>query len=181
LNTLVDSKTTPLPRLLLSQYYQSRGYSSNLLYARVIEQEIDRRGKLEALHNEVAALAERPWADIQKNPGFYANYLYRAVCNVAPEAFDSSEEVAQALKNAERGDLYNAQFLVQTILDDLGSREQEMKKPARILLVLDESGQWIEDDAGRLAQLQALVEEAAIKGQGKIWIVVTTHEDMGAV
>jgi hypothetical protein len=45
LNTLVDSKTTPLPRLLLSQYYQSRGYSSNLLYARVIEQEIDRRGK----------------------------------------------------------------------------------------------------------------------------------------
>jgi hypothetical protein len=181
LNTLVDSKTTPLPRLLLSQYYQSRGYSANLLYARVIEQEIDRRGKLEALHNEVAALAERPWADIQKNPGFYAKYLYRAVCNVAPEAFGSPEEVAQALKNAERGDLYNAQFLVQTILDDLASCEQEMKKPARILLVLDESGQWIEDDAGRLAQLQALVEESAIKAQGKIWVFVTTHEDMGAI
>ncbi len=70
---------------------------------------------------------------------------------------------------------------MQTILDDLASREAEIKKPARILLVLDESGQWIEDDAGRLAQLQALVEEAAIKGQGKIWIFVTTHEDMGAI
>lgn len=181
LNTLVDSKTTPLPRLLLSQYYQSRGYSANLLYARVIEQEIDRRGKLEALHTEVAALADRPWTDIQKNPGFYSKHLYRAACNVAPDAFASPEEVAQALKNAERGDLYNAQFLVQTMLDDLASREHEIKKPARILLVLDESGQWIEDDAGRLAQLQALVEEAAIKGQGKIWIFVTTHEDMGAI
>ncbi len=181
LNTLVDSKTTPLPRLLLSQYYQSRGYSSNLLYARVIEQEIDRRGKLEALHAEVAALAERPWSEIQKNPGFYSKHLYRAACKVAPDAFDSPEGVAQALKNAERGDLYNAQFLVQTMLDDLASREQEIKKPVRILLVLDESGQWIEDDAGRLAQLQALVEEAAIKGQGKIWIFVTTHEDMGAI
>jgi hypothetical protein len=181
LNTLVDSKTTPLPRLLLSQYYQSRGYSSNLLYARVIEQEIDRRGKLEALHTEVAGLADRPWADIQKNPGFYSKHLYRAACKVAPDAFANPEEVAQALKNAERGDLYNAQFLVQTMLDDLASREQEIKKPARILLVLDESGQWIEDDAGRLAQLQALVEEAAIKGQGKIWIFVTTHEDMGAI
>jgi hypothetical protein len=181
LNTLVDSKTTPLPRLLLSQYYQSRGYSSNLLYARVIEQEIDRCGKLEALHTEVAALADRPWTDIQKNPGFYSKHLYRATCKVAPDAFASPEEVAQALKNAERGDLYNAQFLVQTMLDDLTSREQEIKKPSRILLVLDESGQWIEDDAGRLAQLQALVEEAAIKGQGKIWIFVTTHEDMGAI
>lgn len=181
LNTLVDSKTTPLPRLLLSQYYQSRGYSSNLLYARVIEQEVDRRGKLGALHKEVAALADRPWSDIQKNPGFYSKHLYQAACKIAPNAFTSPEEVAQALKNAERGDLYNAQFLVQTMLDDLAAREAEIKKPARILLVLDESGQWIEDNAGRLAQLQALVEEAAIKGQGKIWIFVTTHEDMGAI
>ena len=47
--------------------------------------------------------------------------------------------------------------------------------------MLDESGQWIGDDGARLAQLQALVEEAATKGQGKIWIFVTTHEDMGAV
>jgi hypothetical protein len=181
LNTLVDSKTTPLPRLLLSQYYQSRGYSSNLLYARVIEQEIDRRGKLDALHKEVAVLADRPWSDIQKNPGFYSKHLYRAACKLAPDAFANPEEVAQALKNAEKGDLYNAQFFVQTMLDDLVRRQQEIKKPARILLVLDESGQWIEDDAGRLAQLQALVEEAAIKGQGKIWIFVTTHEDMGAI
>jgi hypothetical protein len=181
LNTLVDSKTTPLPRLLLSQYYQSRGYSANLLYARVIEQELDRRGKLEALHTEVAALAGRSWSDIQKNPGFYSKHLYGAACKLAPDAFATPEEVAQALKNAERGDLYNAQFLVQTMLDDLASREQKIKKPARILLVLDESGQWIEDDVGRLAQLQALVEEAAIKGQGKIWIFVTTHEDMGAI
>ena len=129
----------------------------------------------------MASLAGRPWADIQKNPGFYAKHLYRAVCNVAPDAFVSPEEVAQALKNAEKGDLYNVQFLVQTMLDDLIQREQETKKPARILLVLDESGQWIEDDAGRLAQLQALVEEAAIMGQGRIWIFVTTHEDMGAI
>jgi hypothetical protein len=47
--------------------------------------------------------------------------------------------------------------------------------------VLDESGQWIEDDAGRLAQLQALVEEAGDKGQGKIWVMVTTHEDLGTI
>jgi hypothetical protein len=181
LNTLVDSKTTPLPRLLLSQYYQSRGYSSNLLYARVIEQEVDRRGDLDALHNEVAALADRPWSDIQKNPGFYSKHLYKAACKVAPDAFASPEEVAQALKNAEKGDLYNAQFLVQTMLDALARREQVTKKPARILLVLDESGEWIGDDAGRLAQLQALVEEASIRGQGRIWIFVTTHEDMGAI
>ncbi|WP_447972352.1 BREX system P-loop protein BrxC [Nitrospira sp. Kam-Ns4a] len=181
LNTLVDSKTAPLPRLLLSQYYQSRGYCANLLYARVIECELDRRGKLHTLHEKAAELANRPWNDIQKNPTFYAKHLYQAACSVAPDVFATADEVAGALKNAERGDLYNTQFLVQTIIEDLVAREKETKKPCRVLLVLDESGQWIEDDAGRLAQLQALVEEAAIKGRGKIWIFVTTHEDMGAI
>ena len=47
--------------------------------------------------------------------------------------------------------------------------------------VMDETGQWIENNAGRLARLQAFVEEASIKGQGKIWVLVTTHGDMGSV
>ena len=96
-------------------------------------------------------------------------------------SFSAPEEVAQALKNAEKGELYNVQFLVETILEDLKVREKALKKPCRLSLVLDESGQWIEDDSGRLAQLQALVEEAAQRGQGKIWMFVTTHEDMGSI
>ena len=181
LNTIADSKTTPLARLLLSQYYQSRGYSVNLLYAKVIERELDRLGKLGALHEEVAKVSGRPWEDIQRNPSFYANALYQAACNVAPEAFRTPQEAAQQLRDVERGELFNIEFLVQTILEDLNLRQQQMKKPARILLVLDESGQWIGDDSDRLAKLQALVEESAIRGQGKIWIFVTSHEDMGAV
>lgn len=55
LNTLTDSKSRPLPSLLLSQYYLSQGYSGNLIYARVIEAELDRQGKLEALHQAVEA------------------------------------------------------------------------------------------------------------------------------
>ena len=142
---------------------------------------MDKRGKLAALHAARRALAKKPWAEIQKNPGFYANHLYQAACDVAPDAFTSPEDVAQALKNAEKGELFNAQFLVRTMLDDLEEREQRDEAASRILLVLDESGQWIEDDAGRLAQLQALVEEAAAVGHGQIWIFVTTHEDMGAI
>src|SRR5436190_16361012 len=79
------------------------------------------------------------------------------------------------------GELHNVAFLVDTILIDLKKREAETKRPQRLLLVLDESGQWIENDQGRLSQLQALVEEAAIRGQGKLWLIVTTHGDMGSI
>ena len=29
--------------------------------------------------------------------------------------------------------------------------------------------------------MQALVEEAAVRGQGRLWIIVTTHGDMGSI
>jgi hypothetical protein len=181
LNTLTDSKSRPLPSLLLSQYYLSRGYSGNLIYARVIEAELDKRGKLQALHEAVSSRAKKPWADIQKNLSFYRTHLYAAASEVAPDVFGNTHDVDQALKEAERGELHNVAFLVDTILSDMKEREAETKRKQRLLLVLDESGQWIEDDPGRLSQLQSLVEEAAIKGQGRLWVIVTTHGDMGSI
>jgi len=181
LNTLADSKVTPLPRVLLTQWYVSKGYGGNLLYARVIEAELDKRGKLDTLHEAVSRIAGKPWADIVRNLGFYSKALYQAACEVAPDAFGSPDEVTAALKNAEKGELFNVKFLVRTILDDLEEQEAKTGRLTRVVLLLDESGQWIEDSGERLSQLQALVEEAAEAGRGKIWVMVTTHEDMGSI
>lgn len=181
LNSLVGGKDQPLPGLLLSQYYLAQGYSNNLIYARVIEAELDKQGKLDALHAAVEARARKPWTEIQRNLAFYRRYLYEAVCEIAPELFPGVQDVERAMKDAEQGEIYNVEFLVETILADLRAREQVRRKPQRILLVLDESGQWIENNSGRLAKLQAFVETAAEKGQGKIWVIVTTHGDMGSI
>lgn len=181
LNTLADSKTRPLPSLLLSQYYLSKGYGGNIIYARVIEAELDRQGKLDALHAEVEKRTGKKWPDIQRNMSFYSRHLMDSAGAIAPQVFDSPQDVERALKEAEKGELFNVGFLVETVCADLKRREKERKKPQRMLLVLDETGQWIENDSGRLAQLQALVEEAAVQGQGRIWAVVTTHGDMGSL
>ena len=153
LNSLQDSRNTALPALLLSQYYMSRGYSSNRIYARVIEAELDKQGRLPALHAAVGKRAGKAWAEIQQNLAFYRKPLYEGASEVAPESFPTPQDVERALKEAEQGELYNVSFLVDTILSDLNKRQQTSKRPSRILLVLDESGQWIENSATRLAQL----------------------------
>lgn len=181
LNTLADSKTRPLPQLLLSEYYKWLGYSTNFIYARVIEAELDREGKLGALHAAFERRARKSWSEAQKNPSFYSKAMSEAAVEVAPDVFPDVASVQQALDQAKQGELYNVGFLVEKILADLQRRREQRKRPQRLMLVLDESGQWIESDQGRLSQLQALIEEAAIRGQGQIWIVVTTHGDMGSI
>ena len=171
INTAVDAKATPLPHILLSQYYQSKGYSSNFIYARVIEAELDKMGKLADLHEAAARHAGRDWADIQMNLTFYSRALYQAACEVAPNLFPTPDDVAQSLQDASQGEQYNVQFLVRAILSDLDAQSEAIAKPTRFVFVLDEMGHWIGDDRQRLAHLQALVEEAGDKGQGKIWVV----------
>jgi hypothetical protein len=102
------------------------------------------------------------------------------VCEVAPEQFHSTDEVRDALTKAQ-GEIINPQLLVRELLADLDVRRLRSKRPQRALLVLDESGQWIENSADRLSQLQALVEEAAVAGRGRLWLIVTTHGDMASI
>lgn len=181
LNTLSASKTRELPELLLSQYYLSRGYCNNLTYARVIEAELDRQGKIDELHAAFERLSHKKWADIRDNPTFFRKHLFAAASEVAPEIFPTPDDVKEALSEAERGTLINVSTLVDTVLDDLKRLEKERGKPQRFMWVMDETGQWIENNSGRLSRLQAFVEEAALKGQGRIWVAVTTHGDMGAI
>ncbi|GAF83723.1 unnamed protein product, partial [marine sediment metagenome] len=181
INSLTDSKTSHLPRILLSQFYQSKGYSSNLLYASVIESEFDKLGKLSDLYSKIEEKTSSSWEDIRTNLSFYQRQVNQAVCETAPDLFTCEDDVLNALRTAEQGEFFNVQSLVQILLQDIESRQKTLNKPSRIVFVLDETGQWIEDESERLYQLQALVEEAAKEARGKIWFIITTHEDIGSV
>ena len=182
LNTIQDAKKHDLAHLLLSQFYWSRGYCTNLTYARVIEAEVDRSGKLDELHSKIEEISGKKWDDIRKNPTFFLNSFYEAACSLLPENFSTPESLKEALSRAEREELVNVAFLVQECLSYLKRKElMHPGKPQRLLWVLDETGQWIEVDKRRLSAVQAFIEELAIKGQGKIMAIVTTHGDMGAI
>jgi hypothetical protein len=98
LNTLSSSRTRELPELLLSQYYLSRGYCNNLTYARVIEAELDRQGKIDDLHAAFERLSRKKWADIRDNPTFFRKHLFAAASEVAPDIFPTAKDVEDALR-----------------------------------------------------------------------------------
>lgn len=181
INSLTDSKSTHLARILLSQFYMSKGYSSNLLYASVIESELDKLGKLSDLYSKIEENTGRNWEDIKTNLSFYQKQVNQAVCETAPNIFTCEDDVFNALRTAEQGEFFNVQSLVQILLREIEGRQKVLNKPCRIVFVLDETGQWIEDESERLYQLQALVEEAAKEARGKIWFLITTHEDIGSI
>lgn len=93
INGLADSKMTPLPKLLLSQYYLFKGYGGNLLYARVIEAEIDSRGKLSELHGTVERLFKL--ANNEVNPNHRDEI--KAIAQVVSNASLLTQRVVEVL------------------------------------------------------------------------------------
>src|SRR6266487_1826076 len=74
----------------------------------------------------------------------------------------------------QRDTAFNIDKLMQAAADVLRHR---------VLLQLDEIGQWIAsgDSNERIMQVQALVETAAVRGEGRVWIAVTAHGDIQAL
>lgn len=179
--TLSGADNTTLARMLLTEYYAQKGYTRNVIFARVIEAELDRLGRLGDFRAAVERESGKAWADISANPNFNKRALYAGAVAVAPESFPTPEDVDAALKGAHAGEIYNTQFLIETIRADIKRRESETGRPQRFMFVLDEFGFWAGTDTGRLGELEALVEEAAEKTKGSIWICITTHGDMGSV
>ena len=69
LNTLADSKVTPLPRdSAFPVVRRQRLWRQPSCIARVIEAELDKRGKLNALHEAVSRISGKPWAEIVAKP-----------------------------------------------------------------------------------------------------------------
>lgn len=174
----VDQRDRTLPSLLLLAFYQWLGYSSNLVYARTIESVLDARGRLQALHDAAARRAGSPKSDLLKTPATYRKHWMDAAVEIAPDLFATAQDVDRSLRDAQAGEQYNIVRLVETLLDYVARRQAELKKPVRLMLVLDESGPWVGKDSGRLESIGALVEQCAVRGQGKLWVVVTTHSKM---
>ena len=49
------------------------------------------------------------------------------------------------------------------------------------MFLVDEIGQYIGDNSGMMLNLQTLVEELGSRCKGKVWVIVTSQEDIDAV
>lgn len=58
----------------------------------------------------------------------------------------------------------------------------ESKAPNfHLVFLVDEIGQYIGDNSGMMLNLQTLVEELGSRCKGKVWVIVTSQEDIDAV
>jgi len=178
LHALIGDSSDALALITFKLFAQARGYSTNWALAWAVEYQLDRRGSTAAFRQRAAGLCGYPWEDIAADAEFYADQLYQAAAETLPEHFvGGAAAVERAVSGTTRNGI-DARMLVDRLktwceaLDANGRRH-------KVLLQLDELGQWIGGDPhNRTMQVAALAEEAAAHGGGRVWLGVTAHGDV---
>ena len=126
----------------------------------------------EALSGVISDPEGYDWKDVQE---------YGALADVVlPRLFEEEMGTRDGFEDLQPSDIRPERVIDR--LDELRSeREDELDKPVKLVLLLDEVSLFMGSDFGRLTELQTLAENTNETGDGDIHLVVTAQDEVEEV
>lgn len=149
------------------------GFSKNNLKIAEFERKIWEDGKLEDFKKTIEEISGKSWKDIQRILDFHQD-----------DFIDAVEELGiMSGKEAERWIEKDDKILVspESFADEV-EHYLKLKEPNhRIVFLVDEIGQYIGDNSNLMLNLQTLVEILGLRFKGRVWVGVTSQQDLGSI
>ena len=182
IHALQGSSNESLALIAFKLFADEQGYTHNWAFAWGVEYYLDQAGKQQEFQRRAEELTGKRWSRLQRDTAFNIDKLMQAAADVLPDHFEGGRDSVQRTINAVTQTGITPADVVERLVSWCGARDANGRRH-RLLLQLDEIGQWIEggESNERIMQVQALVETAAVRGEGRIWIAVTAHGDIQAL
>lgn len=161
----------------LRAFYRSLNLSGVIPFAEV-ELELQRAGEYDAFCAAYQKLTSRAWNDDRDQASSLSQFA-NCLPKFLPSRHPTSEEARQNLQASIADTSKNRD--IDRIVDDLLRWLDSQGPNDRIAFVADEVGAWAGSDLKRIEQIRAFVETIGDKGQGRIWLLVTSQEKLSEV
>ena len=168
--------------ILLSEFYRHIGLAENVVVAR-IERHLERRGLLAALESNYESRYATPW----KSKGGRDDLMTvrRRLAEVLPVVDSVEYPDVHTAKKALDDMFKHGRVTAEGIADELIAWVDAQALPGgqvqHLVFVIDEMGTFIGDSVERIAELQSIAEMLGSKGKGKVWLIVTSQQDLEKV
>lgn len=181
----IDSKNVggqdrdALKRTFARVFYDHLGFYGEDLRLSRLEKFISDQGKTDEFRARYEELAGESWLRDRKNYEFNSDEVIGAL---ADTGIMSEAEAERYLNSDDQVD-FSIDSLTTEIADYARSRAEQCGGAFRLLFMVDEVGQYVNNgrDVARMLNLQTIVEELGSKAQGMVWVVVTSQEAIDEV
>jgi hypothetical protein len=158
-----------ITEIMYRLFLQKLGYARELDLAE-LEITLEAEGRLDAFVAQYAALHGKDWERDKGLPAFAMGRASAVMHALEPQTYNAPDSWVKGFKS--RGDITPA-MLAERCLELLKRRRSTKRN---LLFVIDEVGQFVARDGGKLEDLRAVVERLGQRGAGKIWVMVTSQE-----
>ena len=160
--------------VFLKVFNEMQGFCGSVPFLADLERQLAEKGRYTEFKGLFEEEVGKPWeesrhkfdfiqdsiVDVLNEMGFMSEAAARNWCEKATEPYNISIE--------------NFARLVKEYLDRKGGNHH-------IVFLVDEIGQYIGDDSKLMLNLQTVTEDLGTACQGKVWIVVTSQQDIDSV
>ena len=179
-----QSLTNPnsVGEILLSEFYRDIGFGENFIVAR-IERRLQQRGLLEKLGETFEALHGVPWRSAEGRDDLMTvrRRLSKVLPKIDPTEHPDEQSALQALTDMFRHEKLTAESIADELVAWVDAQNPKGGKTQHLVFVIDEMGTFIGDSNDRIGELNSLAEMIGNKGKGKVWLIVTSQQDLEKV
>lgn len=176
------SNPNSVGEILLSEFYRHIGLAENFVVAR-IERRMQQRKLLEKLADAYEAAFNVPWRSAEGRDDLMT--VRRRLAEVLPKVDPSEYPDEHTAKNALTDMFRHEKITAEGVADELVAWVDAQKpvggRTQHLVFVIDEMGTFIGDSNERIGELNSLAEMIGNKGKGKVWLIVTSQQDLEKV
>jgi hypothetical protein len=168
--------------ILLSEFYRHIGLAENFVVAR-IEQRLQQRGLLDELANAYEAEFGVRWRSREGRDDLLTvrRRLSEFLPRVDPASYDDRQSAKNALDDMFRHEKITAEGIAQELVAWVDAQPTTDARVQHLVFVIDEMGAFIGDSTERISELNSLAEMIGNKGKGRVWLIVTSQQDLEKV
>lgn len=179
-NIEAQRQTGSIAATLYSQYLsQERGLSGNITVGR-LELSLQRRGLYPAFCQHIQAAQGEAWETVRDDFSMLRPAIAQALAAVDAKLYPDPALAEKALDDLAAQEKLSIAEMAKELAAYVTELRQsgDPQRPPHLVFIIDEIGQFVGREKGRLLELQTIAEEFATHGRGGLWLVVTSQQEL---
>ena len=176
------SNPNSVGEILLSEFYRHIGLAEHFVVAR-IERRLQQRGELDKLANAYQAEFGVPWRSAEGRDDLLTvrRRLTAVLPQVDPAEYGDRQSAKDALDDMFGHEKITAEGIADELVAWVEAQPTTGGRVQHLVFVIDEMGAFIGDSTERIGELNSLAEMIGNKGKGRVWLIVTSQQDLEKV
>ena len=171
-----DSKTNKeaIKDVFMKVFNDYLGYCGSIPFLADFERKLDESGKYQQFKDKFFEIDGTSWEEAREDYYFIQDEIVEAVSALG---IMSEEAARNWAANAES----SYSFSIDQFADYVRKYCSKKGENHHVVFLVDEIGQYIADDSKLMVNLQTVAEDLGTACQGKVWIAVTSQQDIDSI